>query len=111
MSRAYDRLIRKQEALDRARIERALELVEGDADLRFLLRSILEVCNMAADPFTGDPLTTAHKCGKMAVGTELVALLDMFVPDLYPALLKEMKDEQRHRNQQLVERLHDTGDD
>jgi hypothetical protein len=105
--RAYDRLSRKHEREDRARLTAAFEVIERDTNLRFLLWQILSACGMASDPFTTDPLTTAHNCGKMSIGQDLLALTYDFAPNLYPALISEMTDEQRNRTADLDDRLSD----
>jgi hypothetical protein len=103
--RAYDRTIRKQEAEDRARLEAAVRKIETAPDLRFLFARMFEACGMAASPFHPDPLTTAHACGKMAVGEELRALLETYSPALYFDLMKEHADAERQRNASLADKL------
>ena len=103
--RAYGRTLRKHEQEDRRRLTAALERIETSPDLRFLLWRIIESCGMASSPFHPDPLTMAHACGKMAVGEELIALLDAHSPSFYPDLLKEQKDAERQRTDELANRL------
>lgn len=103
--RAYDRAIRKAEAEDRARLETAVQAIESRPDLRFLFARVFEACGMAASPFHPDPLTTAHACGKMAVGEELRALLETYSPALYYQIMMEHADAERQRNAALADKL------
>ena len=103
--RAFARASRKHELEDLRRLESAVETISRDRNLRFLFARLFESCGMAASPFTPDPLTTAHACGKMAVGEELRALLETASPDLYFDIMKEQASDDRARTDDLESRL------
>lgn len=103
--RAFSRLDRKLELEDARRLEAACAAIERDSNLRFFLWRLLESCGMATSPFSPDPLTMAFASGKMAVGEELLLLLESHCPSLYPDLLKEQKDAERSRHAELAARL------
>ena len=103
--RAFARASRKYEIEDLRRLEAAVEAVARDRNLRFLFARLFESCGMAASPFTPDPLTTAHACGKMAVGDELRALLETASPDLFFDIMKEQAHDERTRTDELANRL------
>lgn len=108
--RAADRLARKYEVEDIERLRRALERVEADADLRFMLWNLLDGCGMFQNPFTGNALTTSFNSGKMSVGQELMELCETFTPTLFPTLFKEMTNERTERQRNIHDRLRDRGD-
>ena len=103
--RAFARASRKHELEDLRRLEAAAEAIARDSNLRFLFARLFESCGMAASPFTPDPLTTAHACGKMAVGEELRALLETASPDLYFDIMKEQAHAERQRTDELQSSL------
>lgn len=109
--RAYARAVRKQEVETLRLLEVAGEEIARSEALRFLVGRLFEVCGMATNPFTSDPLTTAHACGMMAVGEELRALIETASPDLYYDIQKEYSNGQRERNTDLTDRFYDNRDE
>lgn len=103
--RAFSRAERKQELEAAARLEAACAAIARDSNLRYFMGRLFEVSGMAANPFSSDPLTTAHACGKMALGEEVRALLDAANPDLYFDIQKEYADGERQRTAELADKL------
>lgn len=105
--RAAERLSRKFEIEDENNWASVAESISF-SPLRFLLLQLIELSNMAENPFTPDPLTTAFNSGKMSLAQDLFANLP---PDLYPTLLKELRLGNKSRNDAIRDRLRDNRDD
>lgn len=46
-------------------------------------------CHVYHDPFSRDPLITAHNCGEANIGRQLLAALENASPSLYLSMIKE----------------------
>lgn len=53
---------------------------------------LLARCGVFRNPFTANALVTAHSCGEMNIGQELMADIVRLVPDYFATMLKENND-------------------
>jgi hypothetical protein len=89
------REVEKDEKLQRERerakedfIRRALGTREG----RIWFWDLLARCGIFRNPWTANALVTAHACGEMNIGQEVLADITRTVPDYFATMLKENND-------------------
>lgn len=98
---AYERQLKQMEKEDNLRLQSAIDKIEEDPDLRFLMRLILDTCGYGSAPIGTDALTMARSCGMIAVAAELVGMANQYSVTLYPTLVKEANDERHSRDKRL----------
>lgn len=104
--RAFNRALRRIELAERQQWA-SLASDSSHPSIRFLLRQLIELSNMAGNPFDTDPLTTAFNSGKLALAQDLFSALSEEAPHLYPTLLMEILDDNRRNAADLDNRLRD----
>jgi hypothetical protein len=89
------RAVEKNEKLRRERdrakedfVRAALSSREG----RIWFWDLLARCGVFRNPWTANALVTAHACGEMNIGQELLGEVTRLVPDYFATMLKENND-------------------
>jgi hypothetical protein len=95
------------EELDRFRMETAVQEIARSDSLRFFLRSVLATTGVSGTPSGPDAHSMAMNVGRHSVGSDLIATLMAYQPQLYGMLLVEDADEGDNRSQLAAEALTD----
>lgn len=77
------------------KLQMAVQKIERDPNLRFLVRHFLSLCGVPATPIGSDPIETARLCGRHEMGMVLVSILAKDAPMLWPALILEDYNERK----------------
>ena len=85
--------------LDAFRMETAVQEIARSENLRFFFRSLLAMTGVSGTPSGVDAHTMALNVGRHSVGSDLIATLMQYQPQLYGQLLVEDADEGDNRSQ------------
>jgi hypothetical protein len=89
------RTVEKREKLRRERDRAKEDFVRaalGSREGRIWFWDLLARCGVFRNPWTANALVTAHACGEMNVGQEVLAEVTRLVPDYFATMLKENND-------------------
>jgi hypothetical protein len=64
----------------------------GSREGRIWFWDLLGRCGVFRNPWTANALVTAHACGEMNIGQEVMAEIVSVVPDYFATMLKENND-------------------
>jgi hypothetical protein len=95
--------------LDRFRMETAIREIARSDSLRFFLRSVLATTGVTGTPSGPDAHSMALNVGRHSVGSDLIATLMAYDPQLYGKLLVEDADEGDNRSELTKETLDEIG--
>ena len=101
MAQPHQKLRRLEERFareDKNRRDVGLAHLVQSAEGRFYLWSLLEACRVFAQPFNGNALETAFRCGEQNIGQQILAHLNEVSPDAFFLMMKENQDVRLERN-------------
>lgn len=83
-----EKLQRERERAKEDFVRNALTTREG----RLWFWDLLGRCGVFRNPWTANALVTAHACGEMNIGQEVLSEITRIVPDYFATMLKENND-------------------
>lgn len=106
-----EKLKRRWQREDEARIDSAVSKAIVDAEGRKFLWWLLEIGRIGMQPFAGNALNTAFACGELNIGQRILDRIISVSPEGYLTMMQENNDERKERDRLLSGEMESEADE